>query len=90
MPNLRFNCIRQKLTTYKNRTNIMPSDKINSAIKKENEFSLSIEAWIGLIVRMSVSNISTNKNSLVKHVWYVIPIKIKLMLIKTFSHVFNV
>lgn len=44
MPNLRFNCIRQKLTTYKNRTNIMQSDKINSAIKKENEFSLLIEA----------------------------------------------
>ena len=68
----------------------MSSDKINSAMKKENEFSLSIEAGIGLIVRMSVSNISTHKNSLVKHVWYVIPVKIKLMLIKTFSHVFNV
>ena len=44
MPNLRFNCIRQKLTTYKNRINIMSSDKINSAMKKENEFSLPIEA----------------------------------------------
>ena len=35
--------IRQKLTTYKNRINIMSSDKINSVIKKENEFSLPIE-----------------------------------------------
>ena len=35
--------IHQKLTTYKNRINIMSSGKANSVIKKENEFSLSID-----------------------------------------------